>query len=238
MGLLTDLNGSLLNPLNSGLIDSFQPPAINSVQMWLDAADESTITKDTSNKVSQWRSKVSKNLVIASQVTSVNQPTYNATGLNNRGVVEFANPQYLSINNTTMPHQTLFIVYNDSSNNAYTTPLGTAYDGAYGTYHGKVDNTGLFSPTFTEPDVVNGANYRGGVSIPDATMSARPSSYEYLTYIALSQQTRAVTLVGSDPLVGTRSITGGIAELILYDKAVTNTQRLQIESYLSQKWGL
>ena len=50
------------------------PSGINGLKLWLDASDSSTITKDGSNKVSQWSDR-SGNNNHATQGTAANQPT-------------------------------------------------------------------------------------------------------------------------------------------------------------------
>ncbi|MEA3272466.1 MAG: hypothetical protein U9P90_02255 [Patescibacteria group bacterium] len=53
------------------------PANLTNLELWLDASDSGTITKDGSNKVSQWDDK-SGNGNHATQGTEANQPAYNA----------------------------------------------------------------------------------------------------------------------------------------------------------------
>jgi hypothetical protein len=56
------------------------PTDLAGCELWLDAQDLASITKDGSNLVSQWSDK-SGNAKHAVQATPANQPTYNTTGL-------------------------------------------------------------------------------------------------------------------------------------------------------------
>lgn len=67
---------------------NFTPQRLTSLALWLDASDFATITKDGSNKVSQWNDK-SGNGNNAVQGTGVNQPTYVASSINSRSVINF-----------------------------------------------------------------------------------------------------------------------------------------------------
>ncbi|MFM6254192.1 MAG: hypothetical protein ACKPEQ_34470, partial [Dolichospermum sp.] len=62
-------------------------PAQISTDLWLDAADSSTITLNGST-VSQWNDK-SGNGRNAIQATATNQPAYTANGLNGKPVLTF-----------------------------------------------------------------------------------------------------------------------------------------------------
>lgn len=68
-------------------------PANITTALWLDANDASTLTLNGST-VSQWNDK-SGNARHVSQATATNQPTYNATGLNGKGTLNFDGVDWL-----------------------------------------------------------------------------------------------------------------------------------------------
>ncbi len=107
----------------------------NQLTLWLDASDLDTITKDSSNKVSAWSSKVTSangSATIVKQSTSANQPTYNATGfdgiskpsLSFDGTLTTNNSLFTDITNT-MPitngsgQYTLIAVYKPTATSGY-----------------------------------------------------------------------------------------------------------------------
>ncbi len=77
MSLVRNLTRSIIRP-----ISEFEPTAFSGNVLWLDASDESTITKDGSNLVTGWNDKTTNgNNATAS---GAGRPTYNATALNNK----------------------------------------------------------------------------------------------------------------------------------------------------------
>ena len=75
-------------------LGGFQPTDISSLAHWYDASDSSTITKDGSNRVSQWNDKKgSDNLV---QATSGNQPLWTDADQNSKAVIDFVSSRYMA----------------------------------------------------------------------------------------------------------------------------------------------
>ena len=68
-------------------------PSLITTALWLDAADASTVTTESGN-VSQWNDKSGNNRN-ASQSTSGNRPTYNATGFNGKPGAVFNGSSHL-----------------------------------------------------------------------------------------------------------------------------------------------
>lgn len=66
----------------------FTPQSLANLALWLDSSDIITITKDGSDKVSQWNDK-SGNGNNASQGTGANQPTYIPASINSKSVINF-----------------------------------------------------------------------------------------------------------------------------------------------------
>ena len=66
----------------------FNPENLNNLQFWLDAKDISSITKDSSNRVEQWKDRRGTSLNV-SQSTNDNKPIYNASGFNSMPTLSF-----------------------------------------------------------------------------------------------------------------------------------------------------
>ena len=81
---------------NSGPVLPFNPASIPGCQLWLDAADTSSILLSGSSNVSIWIDK-SGNGYNFTQSTSGNQPTYSVASQNNQNTITFtsANSTYL-----------------------------------------------------------------------------------------------------------------------------------------------
>lgn len=84
------------------------------------------------------------------------------------------------------------------------------------------------------PNVVNGATYLDGVRLADPRARSLSGAYQ-LVEILTADSTTADLLAGDRTYVDR---VGGqrLAEIIVYDRALTERERLQTEGYLNQKW--
>jgi hypothetical protein len=97
--------------LKSTYVQPFNPSNVVGLQLWLDASDNSTLTFSGSN-VTQWADKSGFNRHATKKET--NNPTYSATGFNNKPTINFAyGLAYLCSMpaGTTSKYLTVFIVY-------------------------------------------------------------------------------------------------------------------------------
>ena len=120
-----------------GIGDGFSPTSLTGLSGWYDSGDISTITKNGSNKVSQWNDKSSRGLN-AIQATSANQFTYSATAYSGLPGMLTGSPTSMTAGtnaNWEFLHDgtgcTVFIdaVITPSQTNNFTCLLST-YDGA------------------------------------------------------------------------------------------------------------
>lgn len=236
----------------------FQPSDYANCVLWLDAADSSTITLNNST-VSQWDDK-SGNNKHAVQSTEVDQPVYTYNALNNRNVLTFADSQYLqgsSLGILGTNAATVFIVCTPSTN----PQASIAY------YQGKSSLVALTSRNidmqtednksgfrfvgggcyneFNE-DIVNGTSYVVTMRNADNATAAEYERYlnGVLSTTAASAGTPNTTdniyIIG-DSVYHTGDIyayIGDISEVIVYNRAVTDSEREHIEQYLANKWGI
>ncbi len=70
------------------LSGGFDPRSLGSLVLWLDASDSSTLTFATGAKISQWADKSGNNNHFY-QATGLRQPSYTATGINNKPSITF-----------------------------------------------------------------------------------------------------------------------------------------------------
>jgi len=134
--------------------------------------------------------------------------------------------------------QTAFFVYKDTSTQSYVTPLGTVYDGK-GAYHGHSGDTGIFNTTYTDPKTLNGDNFRNGSDIGNGTATPRPDDWAIDAHIATGPLAQGARTVGADNNGGTnREINGGIAEILLYDRALTAVELDDVGNYLEGRYGI
>lgn len=238
----------------------FSPTQISGCQLWLDAADTTTITS-SGGSISQWRDKSSSGLVL-SQSTSSNQPTLGPL-LNNLQTIQFTTTQTLAstTNLVTNPAQSWFLVfnaYNNSNTNRFFLNHSSNIDVTGGEYffggngtiwankksgnlalqRAIIDSVGLSVTPFN-----SGQWY--STNIVDSNTTTNINSFSFR--INGSNRTIQIYASYSNILSGTANINffinqiGAnmyISEIILYNAALPLSQVQQIEGYLANKWGL
>ena len=222
-------------------------PSLITTALWLDAADASTVTT-VSGAVSQWNDK-SGNGRNATQATIGLRPAFASNGLNSKSVISFtyAAGASQSLGVTLDNYQSAFILYSNTNDVAFTTPLGSLYSitgdsGARGgAYHGHSNSTQFFSTLYTRSATLNGQNFSNGTSIGTGLSTARPASPAIFSHVATAAFTaqNGLRILGADGASSLdRGITGIIAEVIMLSGAASTDTRQRIEGYLAHKWGL
>jgi hypothetical protein len=243
------MSGRLLRPRATGL----NPSSIDSLQLWLDGADASTITT-VSGAVSQWNSKVGG--VTATQTTANNRPEYRASGMNGKGALYFdgTNDQI----NTT---------FNANSLSGYVTYAIAVIPDAV-----MVDTKSNFEPVlYARGSSSNGVNVNtsstpkrwtathrntlynstvGGAvaassqivltTIDATTFTVRVNGTQGTqagTFASGSNETNAIFQVGRDG-AQLRYFSGVIAEILLYSRTLTASELSSVEKYLAKKWNV
>ena len=232
----------------------FTPKSVAGLQLWLDAADSSTITGTST--VTAWRDKSGNG---GATTGYVGTPTMST--INNVPAVSLNGSSYLygpTTNTTTTvtcyvvatmasgtPNNAgLFTVgrvgyedYRDYAsfalftrypdiNSIYSTHAGSP-GGTY--YNSTVVNTGLNVP-FLIGEMADGTNvimYLNGNTMGSVN-NPQTSAFAYTTYAIGSRNTASASY----------SWNGLIGEIILFNSALTTPQRQQVEGYLAWKWGL
>lgn len=239
----------------------FTPTSIAGCQLWLDAADSSTITGTTS--VTAWNDK-SGNGLNATKSTSYGAPTYSATGFNTTypGLLFDGATGTMLVTPSILPtpvlsangtDTTIFVVFNRLGSAANSVvyglggpPNGTATINTY-VLRDPWQSSGnsildIGSAAGGRLSITNGATgpqiyslWRSGTSV-----------YFYKFGAEIGSVSSATGNVGttSQPL----NIGGGfadsqwfnsyISEFIIFNIALTTSQRQQVEGYLAWKWGL
>ena len=229
--------GTACAPALGGVLlsDGTPDPADSSLLLWLKA--DGGVTYDGSNRVSAWADQ-SPSGWSAQQSNSAYQPVYAPAGINGQPAVLFPGTGQHMLIPGSAGQQTMFILYQDTSTDAYVTPLGTAYNGK-GSYHGHSSNSQLFNGTYTDPATLNGSNYRNGLNVGTGLLIPRPANWALDVHVATAPLTQAVTTLGADHGFGTsRDIQGGIAEVLLYNRALSPAEQIAVGAYLRTKYHL
>lgn len=210
--------------------------------------------------VMQWndQSTIANN---ASQATAANRPVFRTNIINGNPVLRFSGDQFVDAASTpgitTSNSFYFFLVFKPSSFTA-----GATGDGS-GSY--IIDRT-LANNPLTSFKIVNTDKYHfqkrnnsGGVTGPISTIAATTTSFVIADYFRNFNTALGLGLNGGNPVtsgddagdltadpirIGRHSttsnggLTGDLAEVIVYNTNLTATQRQQVQSYLSIKYGI
>jgi hypothetical protein len=215
-------------------------PVKNGLVMWMDAADDTTFSYSSGTTVSQWRDKSGFNYHMGPKV---NGPTRSVV-LNSRKVLAFTTAQTIGNNtiNLSTSANTVFVVsrltgttngrvltcnLDSSGNNWLLGHWGGHYNQYYAegwiTYTGyPADNTwrmymGDWSGSST--DLANLYSNGTAITTNSSTASQGPK------YLGVNYYSNEVS-------------TCEVAEIVVFDRVLSATERKQVHTYLGQKWGI
>jgi hypothetical protein len=224
------------------------PTEISGCVGWWDASDADSITQ-SGGLVSQWNDKSGLNNHATASGSA--RPTLTAGGLNGRSVMTFDGADdSMQITGTARTNETWFVV---GRANVVPGAVKTSYflmdassgfglaaipkgDGAPGSIE---INLGGFVSGTTRASVSVPANTPVGPSVLSAVRSS--ASGGVLLQNGLSQ----VTCTTSNSFAIARisgptaaSVNGYIAEVVVFNTALSATDRARVEAYLAAKWGI
>lgn len=229
---------------------AFIPNKLSGLKLWLDASDIATVIESGGN-VSQWNDKsVSGNN--ATQPTGSVQPVFLSNGINGKGALEMvdSSTQFMTLNTSIVEGDlTAIAVFVNKFPSATPAAIGGILGGPAGI------NIQLLR---YDPD--QSAN--GSLTTFDGTNQIQfdlPSSIQDIPVIIATEFDTAVgqklyldgVLKVTGAYVGTidarqigkignflGSLVGRIGEIIVYDRILVAAELLQLNNYLSNKWGI
>jgi hypothetical protein len=222
----------------------FSPRNISGLQLWLDAADSSTVTGTTS--VTQWRDKSGndRHLGVGSGTTS-----YSSSAI-------VLNSSYMFVNSpVNLTNVTVFIV-SKSTGVTNQTILGAKPNTDY--VYNSVDGFGFYNdpPTGRIRFYGQGDDPRQSIFFTDTSITKLYTFQSTGTTVSgwlngTSQSGGTLTTTRTSTAQGFAIgaewggssyvniwVTASIYEILVYNTALTTSQRQQVEGYLAQKWGL
>jgi hypothetical protein len=233
------------------VVRPFIPTDIPNCILWLDAADESSITLGSGISVTSWYDKSGNGNTATVPDTS---PLYFEASVNGMGTISFdGSSQFLNSPCTidTASHS-LFVVHNPGSVNSNYTgsdsrllsfqeSLGfIVFPYNYDTRLGYINSfTGggyiaLFEGNVAGVYQLINANIQSGDSATfnNGTLIASSSD----TLVSSTSDTLSIGAYGVIPYQQ-QFYYGSVAEIVIYNTVLTSSQRQQVESYLAWKWG-
>ena len=230
----------------------FTPRQFTGLQVWLDAADSASMSFSSGSNISQWRDKSG----LLNHATATSTPVLTANNINGYQAIVLASGQYFtgltSVTGTTL---TVFAVALTSINlpNSGTdqrlVSLVNEGNVDYGSSEGVI---ALFNQAGGSSSITT---YRGGGSIAGTGITQNVAFQAVSKYDGTDGFLwKDGNLGGSSASSGTFAITkygignqanpteeywiGSIGEVLVYNVALGDTDRRDIEGYLAQKWGL
>ena len=234
----------------------FSPLDIDDCFLWLDGADESTITFDsTTKKVSAWADKSTAGRD-ATQSTSNNQPVYNSSGLNGKGSIDFPGDRDGSLGGVLdNAFSELFVVAvarldvtsgsgAGSAFRLFTMTAGTSND-----WQGTGHYIPMLRDDSTMTTFVNGAR-QAAATFTDDTATIFHNKYTVSQIENRAGSNTATYDFPSDHSMRTQDkykigdtgtnmrLVGTVAELIAYSSIPSESALTALSSYLEDKWGV
>ena len=240
--------------IQSESISEFDPRTLGGCVLWLDAADSNTLFTDTTattlaingNAIARWNDKsVSANN--ATQATVANRPVLNRDAITGSSNIGFTatNSHSLVTGETNLPTgvaaETTFIVTNPANNNS---------DIIGRTPNGRRLNASQTSPTVNFNLTGGGSTLATNRAIRNTLLTSIISNYIHSlsadggTSVVTDAQSIVNGLSANGPLFigrnggGGNNLTGTISEILVFNRALQNDERQQVEGYLAWKWGL
>lgn len=241
---------------------NFRPTDISECILWMDAADDSTLTLQVGNKVSAWRDK-SSNGFILSNATTLTQPTYVTSGWN-------ASYPAVQVNGAASGQHNFL---SNAAFNGFNTAAWDIYAVVrHSTGSTTNDNYGALmwiDPSGTFIIIANGIGRQSYTTLSNSGWQLSPltgpvttqNPYLFQAYSTgtelgrrlngivpgFTEQLRSYTGVArtgtypfflANPSTGWATCTTFFAEMLMFSRTLSDSERLRIEGYLSTKWGL
>ena len=232
-------------PAFSGI---FIPNSLPGCQLWLDAADQSAMTFSSGTTVSLWKDKSGN----GNDGTPNTDVTWDVNGFGSgRPTMTFTNSQWFLGNISITGNQfTAFCVFNmNSESTTYARVLALGANG-----QNDYNDNAYMCIVRLGDDVFS--NYRnGGYSAINIALNTNELTTSWIdgTTSYISQYGGTPATIGSSGNFGVSSYAignntnaedgsspfyGFISEIIVYNTAMSTSQRQQVEGYLAWKWGL
>ncbi len=239
--------------------------AIGGNVLWLDAADQDTLIDNDGDNVSsgnfdgqiaQWNDK-SGNANNLSHTTGSRQPTYIAAGKNGNDLVSFDGNDALYITDALQSGldlngngMTLIAVTNATTTAGARILINkeSSYEMAFngGKYQSAISTSAPGGWAWGGTSAITTGWHMTGFTYDDTTWDFRQESALTQQIAPANNQTGNILPSNNIFTVGARGaatptgsfFAGDMAEVILFDRALTDSERLDIEIYLSNKWDI
>ena len=235
-----------------------KPTQVDGCVLWLDADDKEAIV-ESSGAVSTWLDK-SGNGNHASQSTGTKQPAYSDNGMNGRGIITFDASTYDTLNagdSSTIDVAgsiTIITASRIADDIASGSDINTVHkDNQYSCRIQDVENGTITWADSQSWSYANFGFHSAGLypsktaivtQMRDSSIATECSGYVNGKQVYnKSHGSGDITTTGYDCYIGSYNNGGGwwdgqINEVLIYNRALSDTERQSIEYYLSRKWAI
>jgi len=224
----------------------FKPTDIGGCQLWLDANDitSSSMTFSLGSNLSVWKDKStsSNNFNLISGIpTSVADGGKNAIYIPSGAVMRSVNQLTVTTSSAYFIVCKLITIGDSSVQNIndvlqFINIVVGSYIVYIRFYQGVLQGTATPGNPGNTNDIGNGNFYVNGTFNPNFDSSYYLNKYVIIALV--SPNVGGTTYLSISDTSYPRPFLGNIGEIICYPGGITSSQRLQIEAYLAQKWGL
>ncbi len=219
-----------------------QVPVESGLAFWLDASRNSTIEL-SGDKVARW-DDLSGNGYYADQSDEAVRPTYVSGALSGRAIVDFGDSLY---GNPLTDYQPWMQFRNTSGNALNINTVRTVFwvcgmdegtdgfmlgdDNNYHFHRGTANQIWDGANGWASANIRDGSTYLNGEEV-DGTQTVVPTEFSIITLITTGN-------VETSMLARDRTYRSGgikLGELLIYDRALTDDERIRVENYLYEKW--
>ena len=241
---------NIINPYRFSAAGGVTDPTdIAGCQLWLDAeqgvySDAGTTLANNNDTVQQWNDQ-SGNGYNVTQTSEALRPTLKTSGINSKDSVEFDVSDFMDgASPVVSPPNTIFAVFHITSSDTFG---AVVYDSdansrhnffwnvAAGAYRASCQNAETTTQTTLSADYIssviqNGASssiHMNGADVGDGSVDLGTNDLDGITLGTVRAGLSADFYMR-----------GQIAEVIVYDTALSTADRQAVETYLANKWGI
>lgn len=249
---LSQTSNPAFNPAGKPALDgiSFLPTTLANNVLWLDAADSRTII-ESSGSVSQWNDKSGSGNNVT-QGTGSEQPTTNATTQNGLNVLDFDGGDAFIIPSGLFsipngPNTSFYVARRNTETAAQEIILAMGEVGVNNNHMCFFLQTAGAITFFNRTAEANTVNSTGNTNTNFQIIRTQRNGTAQS--IEVNRANNANNAFGQDApntdigRIGSRTggssrLIGSIAEMIIYNRALSATEIALVEDYLSNKWAI
>lgn len=222
----TIINNGILNLGNTTQITM---PSLSGMLLWIDASTISNIS-DLQN-IDVWRDLSPNNNNNLTRTSG--NIIYKKNAFNGNPAVRFQTDgnSYFTFNRLTNIRTVFWVFKQNTTGSSKNFPLG---DSSTYNFHRDENATDyIWEDAYASSSILNGVTRKNGVQVNGAST---PLGTNWVSLNVVTTGNVIATYLSNDRSISGRSWNGDIAEIIIYNRALSSDEVLSVEQYLNNKW--